>query len=93
MIALDGEVLRVSGAMTLAQARALHTASSPLLAQARIVDLAAVTEVDSSALAVLFSWLRAVPAGLTLRHVPADLLALAEVYGVRELLPCNTNCV
>ena len=55
-----------------------------------LFDLAAVTEVDSSCIAVIFGWLReAERQGKTMRitHPPQDLLSLAEVYGVTELLP------
>jgi phospholipid transport system transporter-binding protein len=55
-----------------------------------VFDLAAVAEVDSSGLAVVFGWSRAAAAaGQTLRIVnpPANLISLAELYGVTELLP------
>jgi len=57
------------------------------------IDFAAVTGVDSSAVALLLEWRRRAAAlGKTLVFVnlPANLLALAELYGVTELIqPCR----
>ena len=53
-------------------------------------DLAAVTDMDSSCLAVIFGWMRAArDAGKVVRllNPPRNLLSLAEVYGVSDLLP------
>ena len=53
------------------------------------IDFAAVTEVDSSAVALLLEWRRqAERRGKTLAFVnlPANLLALAELYGVTDLI-------
>jgi phospholipid transport system transporter-binding protein len=55
-----------------------------------IIDLSGVTEVDSSALALLLAWLRRAKARgikVELRALPASLLALARLYGVDVLLP------
>lgn len=86
-----GDRVQVSGAMTFAGARALLERGSDMLREGgRVFDLAAVGEVDSSGLAVVFGWSRvAAAAGQTLRIVnpPANLTSLAELYGVTELLP------
>ena len=53
------------------------------------VDLAGVTEVDSSALSLLLEWRReAVRNGREIRYrnLPANLKSLAELYGVTELI-------
>ncbi len=85
--------LAVSGDMTLETAPALLAAGVAALTEAESVfDLAAVTEVDSSGLAVLFGWQRAAQAqGKTLKvtNPPASLVSLAEVYGTTELLPLS----
>jgi phospholipid transport system transporter-binding protein len=55
-------------------------------------DLSGVADIDSSGLAVLFGWQRAAQAqGMTLRIVnpPRNLISLAEMYGVSELLPLS----
>ena len=86
-----GESVEVSGAMTFDGARALLDRGADMVREGgRLFDLAAVTEVDSSGLAVVFGWSRAAAAaGQPLRIVnpPANLLSLAELYGVTELLP------
>ena len=77
--------------MTLAAASELLAEGSSTLAEGETVfDLAAVTEVDSSSLAVVFGWLRAAQRQqrrLRIVNPPKDMLSLAEVYGVKELLP------
>jgi phospholipid transport system transporter-binding protein len=55
-----------------------------------VFDLAAVSDVDSSGLAVVFAWVRAAQArgrSIRIANPPQNLLSLAEVYGVAELLP------
>lgn len=88
----DGRVA-VSGDMTLETASALLAEGATALTHDEVTfDLAAVAEVDSSGLAVLFGWLRTARAqGKTLRiaNPPSNLLSLAEVYGVGELLPLS----
>lgn len=61
-----------------------------IAASASTFDLAAVTEMDSSCLAVVFGWMRAAKAGgktLRLLNPPQNLLSLAAVYDVADLLP------
>jgi phospholipid transport system transporter-binding protein len=85
--------LRVIAPMVIANARTLLEAGR-LVLRARMLptelDLAAVAEVDSSALSVLLAWLRTADEhGFALRiaHPPASLISLATLYGVSELLP------
>ena len=55
-----------------------------------VIDFAAVTEVDSAALALALAWLRAArAAGRTIRFVnlPPAMEKLARLYAVDELLP------
>lgn len=52
-------------------------------------DLAALTAVDSAAVATLLAWKRAAAdkgAGLVFHHMPPNLRSLADLYGVDELL-------
>jgi phospholipid transport system transporter-binding protein len=57
------------------------------------IDFAAVTDVDSSAVALLLEWRREAARlgkGLNFVNLPANLLALAELYGVSGLIqPCQ----
>lgn len=54
------------------------------------IDLADVTDVDSSGIAVLLSWLRAAKTrgcSVTFFNIPQSMRNLAAVYGVTDLLP------
>lgn len=54
------------------------------------VDLSAVSDVDSSAISLLFEWLRRAHAhksGLLFVHLPPNLVSLATLYGVLDLIP------
>lgn len=85
-----GDRLTVAGCMTLETAATLFADGLAVLSEELPFDLAAVTEVDSSGLAVLFGWMRAARTqgkGLRIANMPQNLASLAEVYGVSELLP------
>lgn len=90
MISFDAGRVRVRAAMTMANAAALRPALAAHLAQGAIeVDLAEVSELDSSALAVMFEWRRAAAArNCAVRYVgvPTNLKTLADLYGVADLL-------
>ena len=91
MIQREGERLLVTGAVTLANvAQTLEEGYAAIRAGADAVDLAGVTELDSSLLAMLLAWMReAAQAGRTLRldNLPGGLITIAQLYGVDELLP------
>ena len=91
MIQREGERLLVTGPVTLANvAQTLEDGYAAIRAGAGAVDLAGVTELDSSLLAMLLAWLReAARAGRTLRldNLPGGLTTIAQLYGVVELLP------
>jgi len=81
----------VSGPVTLANvSQVLDEGYAAIRDGAGAIDLAGVTELDSSLLAMLLAWLRAAAqAGRTLRldNLPGGLITLAQLYGVDELLP------
>ncbi|MDR2015749.1 MAG: STAS domain-containing protein [Azoarcus sp.] len=55
-----------------------------------VLDFGGVTRVDSSALALLLAWLRRAKergSAVELHALPEPLLALAQLYGVDDLLP------
>jgi len=91
MIRVAGDCVEVSGPMTMSGAAALLAeGEAAIAANASEFDLAAVTEMDSSCLAVVFGWMRAANArgkSLRLLNPPRNLLSLAAVYGVADLLP------
>ena len=91
MIRREGERMFVSGAATLdGVAGLLEQGREQILGGARIVDLGEVTEMDSSALAVLLAWLRDARSRnreLAFTRLPEGLAAIAWLYGVADLLP------
>ncbi len=91
MIRDAGDRIEVSGPLTLEKAREMLEAGSALIQRPETVfDLSRVKEVDSSGLTVVFGWVRAAKTqGKTARisNPPQNLLSLAELYGVTELLP------
>lgn len=90
MIACEGGRCALQGPITLASVVALLARGNELFTTSEVaVDLAAVTEVDSSALSLLLEWRReAVRNGRSIRYVnlPSNLKSLAELYGITELL-------
>ncbi len=91
-IASEGGRLRLSGPITLATAAELGAAADQYLSGEVVVDLSAVTEVDSSALSLLFEWQRAAQrrqCKLSFCNLPASLASLADLYGVTDLIPAG----
>lgn len=92
----DGNRIRVSGNMTVETVNALLAESAGLFGTATDLemDLAGVSEVDSTAVSLLFAWLRqahACNASLVFVNLPANLASLATLYGVLELIPQHTH--
>lgn len=87
----EQDCLKLSGPIHMSNARGLLAEGSALLSpEVSVIDLAEVTEVDSSAVSLLLEWQRqAARRGGCLRfaHLPANLKSLAALYGVTELLP------
>jgi phospholipid transport system transporter-binding protein len=57
-----------------------------------VVDMAGVTEVDSTAVSLLLEWQRAAQAGtrrVQIVNMPANLKSLADLYGVSDLLSAS----
>ena len=80
----------VSGAITMRNAAAVLEEGKRLFSGSTIVvDLAGVTELDSSAVSLLLEWRRAAKAAnrsIEFTNLPANLQSLADLYGVSELL-------
>lgn len=58
------------------------------------VDFSKVESVDSAAISMLLGWARAaqrVQRDLRVRNLPEDLLSLARLYGVADLLPQQSD--
>ena len=89
MIERAGNELRVSGALTIATAMAMCESGKRELDAHMVIDLAAVTEVDSTALSVLFEWRRAAQQKklrISFRNLPDSMQSLAALYGVADLV-------
>ena len=90
----EGEVLALTGALSfetlpgvLAESEAY--AARPDLPERLTIDFSAITGVDSSAVALLLEWRRQAMARgkrLVFVNLPANLMALAKLYGVHDLI-------
>ena len=91
MITREEDRLVVRGRLNIATVPALfETGLQHLTSEDLLVDFSQVEAVDSAAVSMLLGWLRAAQRSQrTLRVVglPDDLLSLARLYGVAELLP------
>lgn len=91
MMERAGDRVRVSGAMTYANARQmLELGVSQIEAGAQVFDLEPVAELDSASLSLVFAWQRAATARgakVSVANPPPSLLTLAQLYGVSDLLP------
>lgn len=59
-----------------------------------IVDLGGITEVDSSAVSMLFEWLRMAQARsqqFQLVNIPENLSSLVQLYGVTDFILPDTH--
>jgi phospholipid transport system transporter-binding protein len=91
MIACADGLCRVEGPLTIENITGVFEESKRLFTARDVtVDLAAVTDVDSSAVSLLLQWQRAARAdSRTINYVnlPRNLKSLAALYGVAELIP------
>ncbi len=86
-LALTGELSFDTVPTVLAQTA--EYSARPDIPERLTLDFSAITSVDSAAVALLLEWRRmAASRGKTLVFVnlPPNLLALAELYGVAELI-------
>lgn len=90
MITVDGERAALAGPVTLASINAILDEGARMLkAPSLTVDLAGVTEVDSTAVSLMLEWRRAAQRErrvIAFINHPANLKSLIRLYGVSELL-------
>ncbi|HSM97497.1 MAG TPA: STAS domain-containing protein [Gallionella sp.] len=95
MIKREGEWLVVQGNLTIASVPALFATGLEHLADADFqVDFSQVGTVDSAAVSMLLGWTRAaqrIKHDLRVKGLPENLLSLARLYGVAELLPRQSD--
>lgn len=81
--------------MTMAQMNSLLAESAAFLtSRETVIDLAEVSEVDTSAISLLFEWLRRAHSHkckLVFSSLPQNLISLATMYGVLELIPQSSH--
>lgn len=66
------------------------TALQPNGSATLVIDLAQVESVDSAAVSLLLSWMRRAQRNnmtLSFSNVPDNLMSLARLYGVADMLP------
>ena len=89
-ISCEGERCRLEGPVTMDNVTAVLAEGMQLFKGTRVVvDLKAVTEVDSAAVSLLLEWRRAAAKEnrrIAYENVPANLESLAELYGVAHLI-------
>ena len=93
-VAASDEVLRLEGNLSYETIPAVLAETAQFAARTDLpptirIDFAQVTGVDSAAVALLLEWRRmALARGKTLvfENLPANLLALAQLYGVADLI-------
>lgn len=95
MIADEGGWIVVSGGLTMETVPALFVTGLQHLSSENLrVDLSQVEAVDSAAVGMLLGWARAAQKDqrdLRVKGLPENLLSLARLYGVAELLPQLSN--
>jgi len=97
VIKRDGDRLQVSGDLTMDTVAALFDTSLKAESGAALeIDLAQVETLDSAAVGLLLSWLRRAQSNnlaISFANVPDNLMSLARLYGVAELLPLSQEPV
>lgn len=95
---VDWGAVQISGNLTMETAAGLFSKGVVLKAGVGdfAVDMAQVDAVDSSAVSLMLVWLRAAQRSnvkLTFVNAPENLLSLASLYGVAEVLSLRTDSV
>jgi len=97
VIERSGGGLQVSGDVTMATVSALFNEGLKLQGNGAannnlVIDFAGLEKVDSSAVSLMLVWMREAgrnKAALHFANVPDNLMSLAKLYGVAELLPLS----
>lgn len=91
MISRENDRLLVHGRLTMETVPVLFKAGvQHLVNEDLLVDMSGVEAVDSAAVSMLLGWARAAQRGqrtLRVTGVPDDLVSLARLYGVADMLP------
>lgn len=90
------DALNLAGRISVSNAAEVLQSGADYLASdnAGIIDFAGVEQVDSSVIAIMLEWRRIAASAnrpLAFRNLRCNIRALAEVYGVGELLPLGNG--
>jgi phospholipid transport system transporter-binding protein len=90
MISCEGDRCTVQGPITMNNAtEVLAESTNRFTGDHVVVDLSAVTEVDSAAVSLLLEWRRAAKRAnrrIEFVNLPESLRSLADLYGVSHLI-------
>lgn len=90
MIVQNGNGFRLEGAVTMVNVRGLLEESEKIFNHGEVtVDFSGVTDVDSSAVSLMLTWLREGEKRdrqFRFVNLPENLKSLAAVYGVLEII-------
>ena len=96
MISEQGRV-KISGPLTVDTVGPLINFSAQAAEKTDVViDLQQVEAVDSAAVSLMLAWVREAQRNkinLNFEHVPENLISLARMYGVAELLPLGRDAI
>ncbi len=90
LIEQQGERLVIHSAMTVETVSALLSESLSLFTGNVEIDLGEVVDVDSSAISLMFEWLRmaqSAKVSVTYANLPPTMISLATLYEVLGLIP------
>jgi phospholipid transport system transporter-binding protein len=95
VIKREGEWMVAHGSLTMDTVPALfETGLQQLASEDFQLDLSQVDSVDSAAVSMLLGWSRAARIArheLRVKGLPENLLSLANLYGVAEMLPKQSD--
>ena len=90
MLTFDNNQLKITGAVIIDSARTLlEGGRGYCVANDVTLDFSGVSEVDSSALALILEYRRAAESAgkrVTVSNLPASLKTMADLYGVTDLI-------
>jgi phospholipid transport system transporter-binding protein len=91
MMTVSDSMHRVVGSILVGNAAVIAQQGLDALANGvQGIDMSGVTELDSSGIAVLLAWQRAITAqslSVSIENIPEGMRKLADVYGVTDFLP------